>query len=281
MTFAGVETSQEAGRPVELYTFQLSLVTYRYTSAEDDQVVGGETFIAIPISRGKINFGQESKSAVLSIEMPSDEALPSRYVTTAPSERANVTLQRFHRGDGQLATFFVGLLKSVAFSDDGRKATVAVEPAITAASKQIPLFTFRGQCNNVLGDGFGGGSGLCDANLSDPAYKLTATVTAQSGLTITVPGAAAFGTGWFDAGTIETSSALDARLIIRQVGDLITLHINFPFPLVGEMVTLRAGCAHDIMTCSTKFNNVDVFQGFFFLPTINIFEAGLDPAICN
>lgn len=280
MTYASQETSQEAGRPVDIYTIELDLQVFRYTSAEDDQVVLGETYSAIPISRSKITQGQETRQATLTIKLPSNNPFASRYITSVPSEKARITIQQFHRGDGATVTLFRGLVKSVAFGgSDGREAQVAVDPPITVAARQIPRFTFRGQCNNVLGDAANGGPGLCDVDLDDAAFKLVSAVSAQSGLSVTVPGAAAFGDGWFNGGTIETLDGLDARMILFQVGDVLTLHIGFPFPLVGEQVILRAGCAHDIQTCSTKFNNVDRFQGFAFVPTRNPFE-GLDPEIC-
>ncbi len=280
MTFLAQETSVEAGRPIELYTIELALEVFRLTSAEDDQVVGGETFEAVAISRGRVRQGREPGNAMLEIEMPSTHSFPSRYVTSAPSERAEITIQRFHRGDGELSTVFVGLVKSVAFDQDGRLAKLAVDPAVTAQSRQIPRFSFGQLCQNVLGDGFGGGAtGLCDVNLDLPAFKLTATATAVSGLTVTVPGAAAFGNGWFNAGTIRTSAGNDARLIISQVGDVITLHIAFPFPIVGSLVTLRAGCLRDPQTCSTKFNRIDRYQGFAWVPRLNPFDS-LKPEAC-
>lgn len=280
MTFLAQETSVEAGRPVELYTFTLALSTFRLTSAEDDQVVGGETYQAIAISRGRFSQAAEPRSATLTIEMPADHELPSRYVASAPSERARVVIQRFHRADGELATIFDGRLKSVAFERDGRVAKVAVEPAITAVSRQIPRFSFGRPCQNVLGDGFGAGAtGLCDVNLDVPTFRLQAVVTAASGLTVTIPGAAAYGNGWFNGGTIRTSAGVDARLVISQVGDVVTLHIAFPFSLVGQTATLRAGCDRSIEVCSSKFNKVDRFQGYAYVPRLNPFE-GLLPEAC-
>ena len=283
MTFLSQESSVESGRPVELYTFTLALETFRFTSAEDDQVVAGETYEAIAISRGKVGQGPEARRATLTIEMPGNLDLPARYVLNAPSERARVTIQRFHRGDGELVLIFDGVVKSAAFDGgrDGRVAKLAVDPVITATSRQIPLWTYGAQCQNVLGDGFGGGaSGLCDVNLEDPAFKHTAVATVATGLTVTVPGAAAFGDGWFNGGTIRTSAGVDARLILTQVGDVLTLHVAFPFPLVGLTMTLRAGCRRDTGTCSTKFNKIDKFQGFAWVPTINIFSSGLNPELC-
>lgn len=283
MTYSSSENSLEGGRPIEIYEITLGFQIYRYTSSQDDQVVLGQTYLANGIARDRVKQGQEVRSSGIILTMPSDDPFASRYVSSAPSERAVVVIQRFHRGDGQLSTVFIGRAKSVAFggSKDGREAQVSVEPAITAAAKEVPLFTFRGQCNNVLGDALDPeAGGLCDVDLDDPAYLHSAECTAQTGLLVTVPGAAAFGDGWFDGGTIETSVGTDARMVLRQVGDVLTLHIGFPFPIVGETVRIRAGCAHDIQTCSDKFDRVGVFQGFSWVPIINVFESSLEGQVC-
>jgi uncharacterized phage protein (TIGR02218 family) len=276
MSFLAQETSQESGRPVELYQFILSSVVYRYTSAEDDQVIGADTYLAVAIKRGRLTHGQEARNATLTVEMPGDLDFPSRYVRSVPSERARVLIRRMHRGDGELIVVFDGVVKSVAFGAEGsgRVASVAVEPAITATSRSIPRYTYRGLCNHTLYDS------LCTINPELPAYKFTGIVSAQAGKTLTVPGAGTFGTGWFEAGTVELLTGLDGRLVIRQVGDVLTLHIQFPNSMIGEQVVLRAGCAHDIQTCSTKFANVPNFGGFAFVPTRNIFTQGLDTAAC-
>jgi uncharacterized phage protein (TIGR02218 family) len=281
MTFLAQESSVEAGRPIELYTFTLALEVFRYTSAEDDQVVGGNTYEAIAIKRSKVAQGPEARRSTLTLEMPGNLDLPARYVLSAPSERARVVIQRFHRGDGEVVAVFDGFVKSVAFDGgrDGRVAKLAIDPAITAASRQIPLFTYGAQCQNVLGDGFGSGTGLCDVDLDAPAFRHQATASAATGLTVTVPGASAFGAGWFDGGTIRTTAGTDARLIISQVGDVITLHIAFPFPVVGLTMILRAGCKRDTQTCSTKFNRINRYQGFPFIPVFNPFD-GLRPERC-
>lgn len=276
MTFIAQETSQESGRPIELYQFILSSVVYRYTSAEDDQVIGADTYEAIAIKRGRLTHGQEARNATLVIEMPGDLEFPSRYVRSVPSEKARVLIRRMHRSDGELIVVFDGVVKSVAFTSQGagRVASVAVEPAITAMSRTIPRYTYRGLCNHTLYDT------LCTINPELPAYKFTGIVSAQSGNSLTVPGAGAFGTGWFEAGTVEQLTGLDGRLVIRQVGDVLTLHIPFSVSLIGAQVVLRAGCAHDITTCSNKFSNVLNYGGFAFVPTRNIFTQGLDATVC-
>jgi uncharacterized phage protein (TIGR02218 family) len=279
VSFLSVEGSQESGRPVEIYDFALALTTYRFTSAEDDQVVGGNTYSAVPISRGSIKQSYEARNGGLEITMPSDLELPSRYVTFAPSERARMTLRAFHRGDGELVTLFDGFVKSVLFDgEDTRRAKFLVESVLAALNRNIPRFTYRGQCNNVLYDAAQGG--LCDVNAEDPAFKFQGTVSAQTTSTLTVPGAAAFGSGWFTGGRVDALDGLDARLIIAHVGDVLTLHVPFIEPMIGEVVILRAGCDRSIQTCSSKFNNVEAFQGFAFVPIRNPFVHGLTAGTC-
>jgi len=287
VTYTSQEQSIESGRPVDLYEFEIGGTLYLYTSAEDDQTVLGKDYTALPMKRTRIVHSQESRQSVLEIEMPATASFARLFVTSVPSQKAALIIRQFHRGDGDVATLFVGSVKSVAFTERGTKASVAVDPPIQVSSTIIPRFTFRFQCNNVLGDGANGGPGLCTVDLENAAFKFTGTVSAQSGLDITIPGATGFADGWFEAGTMSTTDGLDARQIIRHVGDVLTLHVPFPFPMVGTEVVLRAGCHHDLVDCGTaKFDiggshNIGEFQGFAFVPSINPFEAGIQTGSCT
>ena len=286
MTYTSQEQSIESGRPVDLYEFEIGTQVYLYTSAEDDQTVLGQDYVALPMKRTRIVHSQESRQTVLEVEMPATAAFARRFVTSVPSQKATLTIRQYHRGDGGVAVLFIGSVKSVAFTERGTKASVAVDPPIQVSSTQIPRFTFRSQCNNVLGDGANGGPGLCTVDLENAAFKFTGTVSGQAGLQITIPGATAFDDGWFEAGTMSTTDGQDARQIIRHVGDVITLHAPFPFPMVGMEVVLRAGCHHDLVDCGTaKFDiggshDIGEFQGFAFVPTINPFETGINVGDC-
>lgn len=280
MTFDAFETAQETGAPIEIYRFDLGADTFEYTSAEDDQVVSTITYSAIPIQRGPISHRSGESQEPLTITVPGDNEFAIKYISNVPGVQAFVTIQRFHRTDTptpQVITVFEGFVQSVAFVEQAKEARIAVAPTESARSRPIPRFTYQGLCNHILYD-----SG-CKVNKDDVAFKLSSgSVTVISGNDITVPGAAAFGDGWFTGGYVELLSGTDFRLVLNHVGDVLTLLL--PFPTDAEStVNVYAGCDHSIATCNSKFftsedvtSNVINFGGYAFVPTRNPFESGLN-----
>lgn len=277
MTFGAFETSTESSRPIELYEIVLGTQTFFYTSAEDDIVISATTYIATPISRNKLAQGPEEANRVIEIEVPGTNEFARNYISSVPSERAVVTIKRVQRSDfpgPQVITLFEGFVKSVAFGSNGRKAKIAVQPSITAASRIMPRYTYQGSCNHVVYDE------RCQADDTSPLFRLTGTVTAVSGALVTVAGASGFPDDWFTGGSAEALGGLDARLVLDHAGDVVTLLLPFPYAILGQPIILLAGCAHDINTCKIKFANVINYGGFAFVPTKNPFATGIGPVLC-
>jgi hypothetical protein len=117
---------------------------------------------------------------------------------------------------------------------------------------------------------------------TDSRWRLTVDVSAQSGATITVPGAGGFGADWWVGGFVEIDGGDDARLVLAQSGNDLTLLLPFPQSAVGRQIIAFAGCDHTITTCDTKFDtpedtdsNVINYGGFAFVPTRNPYQTGL------
>jgi len=270
--FNTYESGQEISRPFELYTFTIGSAVYRYTSAEDSITESADTFTPVNIRRSKLRGGgPDSRTEALVLSLPGSNTIVKRYISSVPGVKADVVIERMQRDDTseEVIRIFEGRITSVAFEDNGRRAKVEVKPRVSAQSRPVPRFTYQGLCNHVLYDG------ACGADDTDPTYRLSsATVTAESGNTITVSGASAYTDGWFTGGYVESGD--DYRLVIDHVGDLLTLHLPFATSVDGIAVNVFAGCSHNIATCKSKFNNVVNFGGFAFVPTKNIFETGLD-----
>jgi hypothetical protein len=91
----------------------------------------------------------------------------------------------------------------------------------------------------------------------------------------TVDGLTAKGAGWAIAGVLVNPTSTDFRLIIAQTNDQVTVLMPFPTSLVGQTLSVLAGCDHTLPTCKTKFNNVINYGGFMFVPHKNPFATGL------
>lgn len=274
MAFDTYEESQEGSRPIELYTFTTGGTINRWTSAEDDITESGDVYTAIPIQRSKLaGGGADQRDLNLVITVESANPVAAAYVNSVPGIPTTVLVERIQRPDGPTfgtIRIFEGRVASVGFDRGGRIAEIDVEPLVTAQSQSIPRFNYKGLCNNVLFDD------LCQIDDTDPAFRLSAAaVTAESGVTITVTGVAAFGVDFFVGGFVEALGGTDRRRVDASSGDVLSLSLPFSIPVLGSNVIVFAGCDHAISTCKAKFNNVLNFGGFAFVPTKNIFETGI------
>lgn len=281
MTFDAFESALETSQPVEIITVQIGASFYYWTSAEDDQIVAGNTYDAIPIQRGRIIQSPEDRQNTVEFTVDGDNMFARQYINALPGNRALMTVQRVQRWDfpgPEVVTLYQGYVSSVNFSKDGFGAVIATRPIAAALSRSIPRYTYQGLCNHVLyGDD-------CNVDDTDPTWRLgSALVLTVVDSTITVQGADSFTDGWFTGGYVEALSGQDARLVLEHVGTSLTLLQPFPFSTVGTTVNLLAGCDHTIATCGSKFfttedatSNVINYGGFHFVPTRDIFQTGLD-----
>lgn len=272
-SFATLEASRESSRPLEIYEVIQGTEISRWTSAEDDLVVGGETYEATPISRNNIEQGSDSQVRNLVLTLPGDNDFAEKYRLVVPGQRASVTVWRLQRDE--VPTFntkillFKGQVMSVRFPQDGFTAEVVVRSIENALNRNVPRFTFMGMCNHILYDSRCGVS-------SDP-FDVIGTVSAISGNTITLPGASSQPDQFFRGGFCRpVSGDPDFRLILSHVGNVLTLLLPFHVNPVGLSVQAFAGCDHTVTgDCALKFNNVLRFGGFPFVPNRNIFQTGL------
>ena len=269
MTYPVVETSVETGAPVELYIFTLGGDTFRLTSGPDTVTYSGLTYTPIEVTRENVSVSRDERSEILEITMPSSFPLVRKYISIAPGQRGSLTILRVHRTDtdNQLVTVFKGVIRSVGFTFDGLRSKISVMPLSGALSRPVPRHTYQGLCNHVLYD--------TGCQVPSSLFRHTAAVTGVVGDTLTVSGLSAKGSGWATGGYVTVGS-LDFRLIIQHTGDDIRLLLPFPDNLLGQTVDVFAGCAHDIATCKSKFNNVINYGGYAFVPLRNPFETGLD-----
>ena len=279
MTFDAFADTIEQSRPVEVYRFTQGGQTFDFTSAEDEVTVDFVPYAPETISRGRIGQSPTERNSTLEIRVPTTNAFARRFRASTPGARASIVIKQVQRGDfpaPEARTIYDGYVASVAFERNLKEAVIACRPVEAAASRPVPRFSYQSLCNNVLFDDW------CKVDDTDARWRLTVAVSAQSGATITVPGAGAFGADWWVGGFVEIDGGDDARLVLSQSGNDLTLLLPFPESAVGRTVTAFAGCDHTPTHCDTKFDtpedalsNIINYRGFAFVPTRNPFQTGL------
>lgn len=271
-SYDALESSVEGSRPIEVYKFAIGTEVYRYTSAEDDVTVGADTYVAEAISRGPIAQGHDDRNRILDITLPADNVFAAKYIDIVPGQRATGTIIRLQRDEvptfNTQVVIYKGFVRSVRFPGNGREAVIGILSIEAATSRPIPRFTYQGLCNHVLYDG---GCGVNSTN-----YRMTGTVTAVNGNVITVSGASGEADGYYTAGFVTPTGLTDFRMVLKHVGDDLTLLLPFPVGLTGQTIDVFAGCNHMISGhCQTRFNNVIEHGGFAFVPKKNPFTTKL------
>jgi uncharacterized phage protein (TIGR02218 family) len=123
-------------------------------------------------------------------------------------------------------------------------------------------------CDARLGDT------RCGITLSNPQLSGSAIITAvTSPRLFAVSGLSAFASDWFSRGVITVTTGPNAghSVEIRRhtSSAAVTLEVWQPLPhrpLVGNALTVKAGCDKHFKTCRDKFTNADNFRGFPHMP---------------
>ncbi len=263
MTYDARERSVQDGAPIELYRFVIGTRVYRYTSADEDQVIGADTWTRLQLERGKIEASAEQSRNSLTIRAPRDMPVADMYRVTSPTGVIAVTVLRRHRGDSETAVIWNGRLVNVEWG--GGIVTLNCEP-ISASLQRVGLRRlYQRQCPHVL---YGNACGVVRAT-----HNTVTTVTASSGLVLTV---AALATKPYAGGFVEWLQAddkIERRFISSFSGLALTLSQPFQGITNGTTVTVSPGCDHTTATCSGVYSNLPNYGGFPFIPTKNPFDG--------
>lgn len=128
---------------------------------------------------------------------------------------------------------------------------------------------YQGLCDAVVGDA------RCGVDLTNPAWRGFATVTAIADQHhVMVAGLGSFGEGWFGFGGATWTDG--RRLGLRDgvvthrrdsTGDVLGFGVAVgDWVMIGDTLTVTAGCDRRFATCRDKFANSINFRGFPHIP---------------
>ncbi len=270
MTYEPYEISEEQSQPVELYTIQLGVDVWRYTSADGPFTIASETWEPFAISRTPFEESQEEQGQNVEVRLPGDAPICRRYIATVPGESATIRIERVQELDAALQRIVVldGVIQTVSFEKGGEIAVLSVVTLRSAYSRTLPRDVYSAVCNHVLYDD--------RCKVAEASYRVTQEVLSVSGNLITINNLNLQSDGYWVPGFVElTGSVRDFRVVLAHTGNVLTLPLPFSVNPTGELVRVYAGCDHSPQTCNTKFSNLLNFGGYPFVPTKNPFQTGL------
>lgn len=255
----------QQGRPIELYKFIQGDQEWLFTDATLPVTYMTQVYMPAPIKRSSIKQSEDAFKQAMTIEMSRDNVLAREYLGFAAEAPTTLTIFQGQYDDlnpGPFMTYWKGRI----ISGTAAKSTIKLkgESVFTSIQRAGLRARYERTCRHVL---YGTG---CKAKQQDFANGATVTGLAR-GIVVTLD--QAYPDGYFTAGIIRQDSGAQ-RFIESHTGDQLTLVRPFNELHVGDPVEVFAGCDHMLTTCRDRFNNLDNYGGFTWIPTKNPFGNG-------
>ena len=274
MSLDAFELTEQDSEPVEVYQFRLgnNQGAWNYTSAATNITVGAISYTSVHIDRDAVSASSEDRRNALTVRVLASDPVAAGFIAVPPDQKMTLTILRVQRKDGAQETdlIYKGVVNSVGFERQGLIAAFYIKAISSGLDKSVPRFAYQGLCNHVLYDG--------QCKVDKQLFKYEGNVLSIIDNTITVQGISGNGPDWAVGGYVQTGAAPGTgfRMVLAQAGDTLTILLPFQNTPVGQTVTVFAGCDHALSTCDAKFDNVDNYGGFPFVPSLNPFSVGLD-----
>lgn len=255
----------------ELYRFVENSTVYTYTSGDKavvyDAGEGDETYTPRAMGRNEVESKPDLAKATMNVNFLLDDTVARRWMNDRLETVISLTL--FEKDEnGDIAVQWKGRMSGSKPS--AAEIVLSFESIFTSLRRPGLRARMLRNCRHSL---FGRGCKL-DAAL----FAFAATATAASGFEVTVPGADAQPDGTYTTGMLEAPDGT-FRFIVNHVGSTLTLirPINSLIQAItddgDQDVTLYPGCDRSRQTCNDKFNNLERYGGFDWIPTRNPFDG--------
>jgi uncharacterized phage protein (TIGR02218 family) len=267
MTYDVQEFSVKGGRPYFLYQFARGATVTRLASSPVALIVGGYTWEASAVMHDTLEQGGNVERSELEIQLPLSD--PFGIALLSPQTAVmTVTVFRGHYSDAsnELRQYWKG--RVVGARSSGTSISVKTENVFTSLRRPGCRVRVQRTCRHDL---YGRG---CNLNRND--WDIAATITAMSGLNLTVPVADGYPDGKFRAGMVEWNSIFG----FIQVHSGSTLQLITDIPGLDDAVAeadqackIYPGCDRSLtgeFGC-TSFNNHLNYGGFRWIPDSNPF----------
>lgn len=269
--YNAIEISSAGGRPIALYTFWYGNTYWRYCTADEDKVIGGNTYLAFAIRDEGVTQGGSDQND-LRIETQKNHPVASLFRNTRPSGKVWLEVRRWHIGDPDSETplQWVGTVVSVR---EVSKASVEMACRSLGGTydRQGLRLAWGRMCPHVL---YGVG---CNTNNSNPksAHAYPYEIATLTGTNFTVVDFEEAEEGSFSGGFFEwerEDGSTERRGVERQNGNDFAVLGTTEGLEIGTEVTLYPGCGRDTASCK-RFDNLPNYGGFPHLPGKSPFDG--------
>lgn len=272
MSYSSLETSQEAGAPLEIYEFSYQAITYRYVNGVDEVTVDSVPYLPFAVQRGSISNSDDPARENLSIRLASTHPVVDLFRVQPPSSVVSVTIRRRHAGDTELVVLWKGRVLSVSWDQPG-EAVLNCEPISTSLRRPGLTRKYSRSCPLELY------SAACGAVEDDHKFTIESFAWAPGSTTVNVPALAGVAVDRYAGGFLRYKRAdinADEYRFIKSsdtLGNLVLATAPTGLSASSEYVYALPGCKHTITACHEDFNNRVNYGGQPYFPGNNPFNG--------
>ena len=269
MSYSDFETSYFSGAPAELYEFRYGDSedeTIRLTSADVDLSREGHVYTSIAMDRDSFeDDGNPDDSQQLNIRIARNNPLAEVIRAKALDKAITVKIRVTHAEDPaeQVMALWSGRVTGVAW--EFPKMVVGCERMSTSLKRTGCRARYQRQCRYV--------HFLAGCNLDRTAYEVTGVVSGvyQNGLELMIPEIEGKPDNYFTGGVIEVAGTM--RYILSTTISYVSINRRILGLTEGMAVKVYPGCDRSAQTCLDKFNNIENYGGFDYIPIKGPFEG--------
>lgn len=261
MSYLDKEASVQDALPVELYEFTSASQYWRYTSAPYAISYLEREYTPSSITRSSITQTTDIFKGSITFTFPKSNLFASQYLAFSPDNVTTVTVYRGHVTD--LADEYIVYWKGrvVGAKTNGNSIEIECESVFTSIRRVGLRARFEYGCRHSLYQK--------GCNVSKELYKHSGAITSITNeMQLQVTGANLQPDGYYIGGLLNTPLGV-SRFITNHVGDVITISRPIQGLLSTTVVDIFPGCDHLKETCKDKFNNLNNFGGFPWVPNKN------------
>lgn len=273
MTYKSFDSSSYKGQPVELLDIQYGESYYdvaRTTSGDRDVMVEGRQYLAFTTSRDDFDDeGNPDDAKQLNIRVPRDHPFITQFDQREFPNMVSVRIRRAHLNDPELGTFNVWTGRLVGVSFEQPWMVLGCEKVATSLSRTGCRIRYMRQCPHTLY--------MQRCWVDKEAYRRADRVffVSPDKTEVILEGGSAPAPGALIGGILEYVGL--TRYIVAQkiVNGRTSLTLSRPMLILTNMapVSVLPGCDRLASTCQAKFNNLDNYGGFDFIPPKGPFQG--------
>ena len=267
MSYDSIERSVEDGRPIHLYRFTLGSTVWRYTSADEDLVLDGVAWKAVPIRDDGVK--QTGTASVDAFNITASDAIgPAQVYASAPPPEA-ILVERLatHEGITVPIINYIGEITQVSHGLPGQ-VTIACQTLSASMRRNGLRIGYQRTCPYALYD-----ASTCKVNKA--SFGVAGVIADVVGFNITVAAAGTRSDGYFMGGLFEwqhPTHGTRTMFIEGHVGSTLGCFGDTSDLTPGTPITMYPGCQRTVAACQA-FGNLDNYGGFPWMPGKSPFDG--------